>query len=1003
MKKNSLFALLFLSFFTALATGDLISTVNPLKSSGKTVKKEAKIVEGVFPLETGSVWSYNDSGTDLTATNWKDVSYDDSAWQTGNAKFGYGDGNEVTTLDFGPDANNKRPTYYFRYSFNIADVSTIQELIFNTLNDDGVVVYVNGVEAFRSNMPAGDVSYNTYASSAIGGSNENDFEEMVTTNLLQNGDNVIAVELHQADAGSSDVGFDMSVVSEVPPLPAAIYPLVQESEWNYLDTGANLDTEPWTETTYSYENWGQGQGSLGYGDPVNTTISFGPDANNKYITTYFSRDLDVNLSDLTDMVKFGLKRDDGAVVYLNGVEIFRSNMPDGDITYLTTSSTIVSGSDENVYFITEVPKTAFIQGINRIAVELHNRDGQSSDLQFDMYVQNTADPVDPFICEDGDIGCFTSIIPTEQTGIMIIPTEHRFQIILKQGDAYTIGGGTIPGNNDFTGYVPISGSSELGYLSVNQENSPGGVTMANLHFEPSQLLWVTDQTQAVDLYNDALVTTTRNCSGGVTPWGTVVSAEESTNGGDANGDGYEDVGWLVEIDPATASVMDYGNGQEKLWAMGRMNHENVVVSDDSTTAYYGEDGGTQCVYKYVMDTPGDLTAGTVYVLVLDSPLVNNDPTSPTATWVQVPNTTQAERNDIRTAAAALGGTNFNGVEDCEINPITGNIYFTSKGKDRVYRFKDNGTTISEFETFVGGRQYAIETAEGTFSEDWGDGNDNLAFDDKGNLWVLQDGGKNYIWVVRPNHTQDTPNVKLFASMPAGAEPTGLTFTPDYKYGFFSIQHPSGSNDIPQQDATFNDVIFNASATVVFALSENLGAQKPIADFVADNVDVLEGDTVTFTDSSTNNPTSWIWTFEGGTPATSNDASPTVVYNTQGSYDVSLITGNIAGTSDEVAKLDYITVGVLSVDEALQNTLKLYPNPTSGLLNIELGDTNGEAVSIEVFDLLGRSLLKKENVELLGSQNATQLDLSSISQASQTMIIKVTVGNLSGTYKVIRSN
>ncbi len=1002
MKHNLLLALLLIPFIMGAAKNNVSNDVIPNLNSSNSTKNEFKTINSIFPIAAGSIWSYDDSGTDLTATSWKEVNYDDSAWQTGNAKFGYGDGNEVTTLDFGPDATNKRPTYYFRYNFNIVDASTIQQLIFNTLNDDGVVVYVNGVEAFRSNMPAGTITYNTYASTAIGGSNENDFEQMITANLLQNGNNVIAVELHQADASSSDLGFDMSLISEVPDLPAADYPLTQESEWNFLDTGANLDNEPWTEASYIYEDWGRGFGALGYGDPVNTTVSFGPDANNKYITTYFSRDINVNLADLTDNVVFGLKRDDGAVVFLNGVEIIRSNMPEGDITYLTTSSTIVSGSDENVYFITEVPKTAFIEGVNRVAVELHNRDGQSSDLQFDMYIQNTQDPVDPYVCEDGEISCFTSIVPTEQTGIMIIPTEHRFQLLLKQGEQYTIGGGTVPGNNDFVGYTPIAGSSELGYLSVNHENSPGGVSIVDIHFDPSQRLWISDQTQAVDLYNDALVTTTRNCSGGITPWGTVVTAEESTNQGDANGDGYQDVGWLVEIDPATALVKDYGNGQEKLWAMGRMNHENVVISDDMTTAYYGEDGGTQCVYKYIMDTPGNLSAGTVYVLVLDGPLVNNDPSLTTATWVQVPNSTAEERNNIRTTAAALGGTNFNGVEDCEINPITGKIYFTSKGKDRIYRFTDNGSTIADFETFVGGRPYAIETAEGTFSEDWGDGNDNLAFDDKGNLWVQQDGGKNYIWVIRPNHTQNTPNVKLFASMPAGSEPTGLIFTPDFKYGFFSVQHPSGSN-LPQQDATFTDVTFNASATVVFALSENLGAQKPIADFVADNVDVLEGDTVTFTDSSTNNPTSWAWTFEGGTPPTSTDAAPTVVYNSEGSYDVSLITSNVAGTSDEVAKPDYITVGVLNVDEALQNSLKVYPNPTSGILNIQIGDTNGEAVSIEVYDLLGRSLLKKDNVELIGSQNATQLNLTSISQANQTMIIKITVGGLSGTYKVIRSN
>lgn len=423
------------------------------------------------------------------------------------------------------------------------------------------------------------------------------------------------------------------------------------------------------------------------------------------------------------------------------------------------------------------------------------------------------------------IGCFTSIVPTAQTDHMIIPQGHRFQLLFKQGEPYTDGSGNVPGNHDFTAYVPINGSSELGYLSVNHENTPGGVSILDVHLDTNTLLWSVDASEPVDLYNTALVTTTRNCSGGISPWATVITAEESTNAGDVNGDGYQDVGWLVEIDPATAQVMDYGNGQEKLWAMGRMNHENVVISADSTTAYYGEDGGTDCVYKYVMDTPGDLSSGTVYALKLDDPLTNGDPTTNTATWIQVPNDTPAERNNISTAAGALGGTNFNGVEDCEINSIDGKIYFTAKGTGRTYRFTDNGNNVTAFETFVGGMDYTIATTQGDYSIPWGGGNDNLTFDGEGNLWVLQDGDNNYIWVVRPDHTQSNPHVDLFASVPAGSEPTGLTFTPDFKYGFFSIQHPS-STTAPQQDATGNMITIDQSATVVFSVEGNLATHMP---------------------------------------------------------------------------------------------------------------------------------------------------------------------------------
>jgi len=299
--------------------------------------------------------------------------------------------------------------------------------------------------------------------------------------------------------------------------------------------------------------------------------------------------------------------------------------------------------------------------------------------------------------------------------------------------------------------------------------------------------------------------------------------------------------------------------------------------------------------------------------------------------------------------------------------------------------------------------YEIETANGVVTEQWGDGNDNLTFDDKGNLWVLQDGGLNYIWVIRPNHSQGAPQVLLHSSMLAGSEPTGLTFTPDFKYGFFSVQHPNGGN-APQQDATFNDVTFNASATVVFSLNQYLGAQAPVVVFVADQVEVEEGETVTFTDLSTNNPTEWSWTFEGGEPATSTDANPVVTYAEAGTYNVTLVSTNVAGDSEAEVKQEYIIVEeALGIDtpNQLKDIVSLYPNPTKGQVTLELNDEAGNNVLVEVYDMPGRKVVVKETQSLGGTQkidlNLTQLN------GEQVFIINVTVGEKTGTYKMVKVN
>ncbi len=82
--------------------------------------------------------------------------------------------------------------------------------------------------------------------------------------------------------------------------------------------------------------------------------------------------------------------------------------------------------------------------------------------------------------------------------------------------------------------------------------------------------------------------------------------------------------------------------------------------------------------------------------------------------------------------------------------------------------------------------------------------------------------------------------------------------------------------------------------------------RPGINFTANNSNICSGDSVHFTDNSTNGPSSWSWTFTGGTPPSSKMQNPTVLYNTPGTYAVKLKAGNIAG-SDSLTKTLYIKV------------------------------------------------------------------------------------------------
>jgi PKD repeat protein len=81
---------------------------------------------------------------------------------------------------------------------------------------------------------------------------------------------------------------------------------------------------------------------------------------------------------------------------------------------------------------------------------------------------------------------------------------------------------------------------------------------------------------------------------------------------------------------------------------------------------------------------------------------------------------------------------------------------------------------------------------------------------------------------------------------------------------------------------------------------------PVANFSANPTTVVVGQSVQFTDLSTNGPTSWSWTFAGGTHATSTTQNPNVIYSTAGTYEVSLVAANPAGSDDEI-KANYIIV------------------------------------------------------------------------------------------------
>ncbi len=162
-------------------------------------------------ISIGSTWKYYDlamAPPDQAAITWKQIAYNDASWSSGPAELGYGDGDEATVI------SSSTLTAYYRFHFSIQDTSAFDSLLLWLTYDDGAVVYLNGVEVWRVNMPAGVITYNTFASTT---SVDNAQASTQVPSLLVPGQNVLAVEVHQRSASSTDLSFNFSLMGAPAP------------------------------------------------------------------------------------------------------------------------------------------------------------------------------------------------------------------------------------------------------------------------------------------------------------------------------------------------------------------------------------------------------------------------------------------------------------------------------------------------------------------------------------------------------------------------------------------------------------------------------------------------------------------------------------------------------------------------------------------------------------------------------------------------------------------
>lgn len=155
-------------------------------------------------VRSEALWRYYDAGALSGSPAWYDPLYDDSTWSEGEAPLGFA-ASQTTTVN-----NHGGITWYFRTRFDVADASSVTDGILDLIVDDGAVVYLNGIELGRWNMPGGVIIDSTPASTSTAGPHLY-AAQAVVAGALVDGENLLAVEVHQRSVASSDIFLDLGL------------------------------------------------------------------------------------------------------------------------------------------------------------------------------------------------------------------------------------------------------------------------------------------------------------------------------------------------------------------------------------------------------------------------------------------------------------------------------------------------------------------------------------------------------------------------------------------------------------------------------------------------------------------------------------------------------------------------------------------------------------------------------------------------------------------------
>lgn len=386
----------------------------------------------------------------------------------------------------------------------------------------------------------------------------------------------------------------------------------------------------------------------------------------------------------------------------------------------------------------------------------------------------------------------------DPAGLLDLPEGFSYRILSRLGDAMD-DGGTVPDKADGMGCFDL-GNGEIALVrnhELQPQNDAGGPIAKGYGKRNGAFVSGGTTTIVLDAASlkvkrqfRSLGGTIRNCSGGVTPWGTWLTCEETTA---RKGNGLEqDHGWVFEVPASARGLVD----PVPLKAMGRFNHEAAVVDPATGIVYQTEDRDDSVLYRFLPRVPGQLArGGRLQAMVIEGLADTRNWTSPAmpvgnpyrVSWVDLDDV-EAPEDDLRQRAVAKGAALVARGEGLHMG--------VGRGQSEVFACCTSGGAkqlgqILKLTPGNAGKPDMVELffeSESTAQFNYGD---NLTVAPSGHLIVCED----QYTEVQENHIRGiTPDGEAYtlALLRTQTELAGGCFSPDGKVLFVNIYAPTAT-------------------------------------------------------------------------------------------------------------------------------------------------------------------------------------------------------------------